>query len=106
MKVRLDGLEEGQSEMKVRLDGLEEGQSEMKVHLGKIEIRLDSLEQGQAEIKEIMKHNFTLQTENFTQIRKDIRIKNQSVQADINLLFEEKEVIKRKVNKIEHSLGI
>lgn len=113
VNARLDGFERGQAETNTRLVGLEEGQAKMNERLDSLERgqaktneRLDSLEQGQADIKEIMKHNFTLQTENFTQIRKEIRIKNQSVQADVNLLFEEKEGIKRQVNRIEHSLGI
>ena len=44
-------------------------------------------------------------TENFTEIRKDIRDKNQSTQADVDLLFREVEGLKRQTNKIEQRLS-
>jgi len=73
--------------------------------LDSINKRFDSVEKGQEEIKATIRHSITLPTENFTEIRKDIRDKNHSTQADVDLLFREVEVLKRQTNKIEQRLS-
>ncbi|PAV30798.1 hypothetical protein CIL05_03500 [Virgibacillus profundi] len=62
------------------------------------------MDDGLEELKGIIRHNTTLMTENFTDIQKDMRITNQDTRSDIDLLFKEVEVVKRKTNKIEQSI--
>ena len=78
---------------------------ELKGFRNEVNERFDRVEKGQEEIKEAFRHNATLMTENFTDIRRDLRTKNQDNQADIDLLFKEVEGIKRKANKIEQRLS-
>ena len=54
---------------------------------------------------DLFEKNAILMTEKFTEIRKDIRVKNQSTQADVDLLFREVEGLKRQTNKIEKRLS-
>ncbi|WP_368652229.1 hypothetical protein AB4Y30_10730 [Ornithinibacillus sp. 4-3] len=78
--------------------------SELKGFKKEVNDRFDGLEEGQERLENALKHNMTLMTENFTNIRKDIRIKIQDTQSDVDLLFKEVEGLKRKTNKIEQKL--
>ena len=84
---------------------LRELMAEIRGFRNEVNERLDRLEKGQEEIKDTFRHNAALMTENFTDIRKDLRTRNQDIQADVDLLFKEIEVIKRQAYKIEHRLG-
>ncbi|WP_035099953.1 hypothetical protein [Aneurinibacillus terranovensis] len=63
------------------------------------------LEQGQVIIKEAINHNTALLTENFTNIRKDLRTVTNDIKADVNLLFKEVESVKRHTNRLEQRVG-
>jgi hypothetical protein len=69
------------------MDNVEKGQEELK--------------SGQIEIKELVKHTTTLMTENFTDIREEMKALAFDVNADVDLLFKEAGEVKRKVNRLE-----
>ncbi len=79
--------------------------AELKEFRSDVNEKLARLELGQEGLKESLRHNAILMTENFTEIRKDIRDKNHSTQADVDLLFREVESLKRQTNKIEQRLS-
>jgi hypothetical protein len=56
-------LTKGQKELSSKMESVEKGQIELSCRM----------EEGHNEIKEMIKHNTTLMTENFTYIRKDMR---------------------------------
>lgn len=94
---RFDGIAAWQEKADTRFEHLEDGQREASQ-------RFDRIDDNMADVKKILRHHTTLMIENFTDIRKDMRITNQETQADINLLFTEVEDIKRKTNKIEQKI--
>lgn len=95
---RFDRVDEKFTEVDHRFDRVDEKFTE-------VDHRFDHLEKGQAEIKDVIRHSATLMTENLTDIRKDMRLKHQGTEADIDLLFREVEGLKRQTNKIEQRLS-
>jgi prefoldin subunit 5 len=79
--------------------------SELKEFKSDVNEKFARLELGHEKLKESFQHNAIVMTESFTAIRKDIREKNHSIEADINLLFKEVESLKRQINKIEQRLS-
>lgn len=88
-----------------RLESMDNRFDNVDKRLENMDNRFDRLDQGQEELKELIKHTTTLMTENFTNIRKEIRVKGQDTQADIDLLFKEVEDVKRRTNKLEQKLN-
>ncbi|EIJ78283.1 hypothetical protein PB1_12004 [Bacillus methanolicus PB1] len=83
-------LEQGQIELKSDFAELKEGQH--RLEKGYIELKSDvaqlkdgqlRLEQGQNEIKDTLKHFATLTIENFTNIRKELRMAVNEIKSDV-----------------------
>jgi len=106
MDKRFDDVDGRLNSMDKRFDDVDGRLISMDKRFDKVDGRLDKLEEGQVEIKNLIKHHTTLFSENFTDIRKEMRIQNQETKSDINLLFKEVETLKRKTNKIEQRLGL
>jgi len=96
---RLNSIDKRFNDVDSRLIGMDK-------RFDKVDSRLGKIEEGQLEIKNLIKHHTALFSENFTDIRKEMRIQNQETKSDINLLFKEVETLKRKTNKIEQRLGL
>ena len=105
---RFDRVDEKFTEVDQRFDRVDRKFTEVDHRFDRVDEKFiavdqhfDHLEKGQEEIKDVIRHSTTWMTENLTDIRKDIRLKHQSTEADIDLLFREVEGLKRQTNKIE-----
>jgi peptidoglycan hydrolase CwlO-like protein len=100
-------LTNGQRELTSRMENLEAGQTALTKGQEELTSRMEKgyeeLKDGQTQIIDIIKHTAILLIENVTSDRKDLKTFQSDVNSDINLLFNEVESVKRKVNKLEQS---
>lgn len=68
-------------------------------------LEIKHLQEDVKDLSNLMKHQTALLTENFTDIRKELRSSTRDIRSDVDLLFVEVETLKRKTHKIENSLS-
>ena len=89
-----------------RFDAVDKSFDAVDNRFDAVEGRLGNLEKGQDELKEMIKHSTTLLTENFTNIRQDLRRSKSETDSDINLLFGKTERHERDIAKIKQKLKL
>jgi archaellum component FlaC len=117
---RLDGMDKRFDQVNKQFKGVDKRFDQVDKRFKEVDKRFDrvddrfngvgqslgNLEKGQEEIKDMLKHNTTLLTENFTTIRQDLRKHKSETDADINLLFKKTENNERDIEKIKKRLNI